>query len=223
LAPGSVGWREMAWLEAFALSSRAFKPTRLAPLGTDWARPLSSNLPSAMLLPEQEELLVTLVEAARTVPRPQQQFAMYSVGPAMGQTGTTDVIVGDAIQGELPVLQNDVQALVKAKLLEVGTRVWGDSTVPFTVSAKGFAHYEGLRGRSPDPGAAIEEELRRYLDKTVHGEVPRCLRTPNRRRANALAGQAVRRLHHHRSQAARGASAVCDRDDRALSGRRRRS
>jgi hypothetical protein len=125
-----------------------------------------------MLLPEQEELLAKLVDAARTVPRPQQQFVMYSVGPAMGQTGTTDVIMGDAIQGELPVLQNDVQALITAGLLDVGTEVWGDPTVPFTVSARGFEYYEGLRIRSPDPGVAIEEEVRRYLDETFKDRFP---------------------------------------------------
>jgi hypothetical protein len=126
----------------------------------------------ALLLPEQEELLATLVEAARTVPRPQQQFLMYSLGTSIHQVGTDDVIVGDSIQGDLPVLQNDVYALINAGLLDRGTLVWGSSEVPFTVSAQGFAHYEETRQRSADPAIAIEDEVRRYLDGTFKDRFP---------------------------------------------------
>jgi hypothetical protein len=126
----------------------------------------------SLLLPEQEELLVTLVEAARNVPRPQQQFVLYVDSGPDQIAGTRAAIVGEPLEGELAVLEGDVQALFNAGLLDRGTMIWGEPTQPFTISAAGFAHYEEMRQRPADPGVAIEEETRRYLDGTFKDRFP---------------------------------------------------
>lgn len=114
---------------------------------------------------------MTLVEAARTVPRPQQQFVMY-VDNSIDQIGNTASVAGDPLPGELPVLEGDVLALIGAGLLSRGTMIWGEPTTPFTISAEGFARYEAMRQRPADPGVAIEDEIRRYLDDTFKERFP---------------------------------------------------
>src|SRR5207249_3926752 len=117
-------------------------------------------------------LLAKLVEAARTVPRPQQQFLLYSFSH-LGAISSEDSVVGDSIDGELKVLAEDVWALNREGLLEMGPQQWGgNDSVSFTISAEGFAYYEELRGRSPDPDVAIQEEIRRYLDETFKERLP---------------------------------------------------
>ncbi|MBA3735853.1 MAG: hypothetical protein H0W90_11775 [Actinobacteria bacterium] len=123
------------------------------------------------LLPEQEELLVTLVEAARKVPRHQQQF-MHMSFTTDQQIGSMDSVIGDAIDGQLQVLGSDMVELSAHRYIRYGSHAWGDSAIPFTITADGFHHYEALRDRSKDTLNAVEEEVQRYLDGTFAERFP---------------------------------------------------
>jgi len=125
----------------------------------------------AGLLPEQEELLRTLVEAARRVPRPQQQFMHVSL-PTDQQIGTIDYVIGDPIEGQLSVLGQDVAELNGQGFIRYGSHAWGDASIPFTITANGFHAYEELRGRSAEVGVAIEDEVRQHLDTGVRARYP---------------------------------------------------
>lgn len=113
------------------------------------------------LLPDQEELLVTLVEAARRVPRFEQQFMLLSFETDQ-QIGTIDSIMGAGLSGQVRVLGDDVWALKNHGLVQGSFNL--DGSGRFTVTAEGFAHYEQLRQRGTEATAAVEAEIRRHLD-----------------------------------------------------------
>lgn len=113
------------------------------------------------LMQEQEELLVTLVEAARRVPRHEQQFLLTSFEIDQ-EIASIDLIQGAGLDGELRVLGEDVFALHRAGLLE--GRWNTDGSGRFTVSSAGFDYYENMRGRAADAAAAVEQEVRQHLD-----------------------------------------------------------
>jgi hypothetical protein len=80
--------------------------------------------------------------------------------------------MGDAIEGQLQVLGSDVAELQAHGYIRYGSHAWGDSAIPFTITADGFHHYEALRHRSKDTSTAVEEEVQRYLDGTFSGRFP---------------------------------------------------
>jgi hypothetical protein len=61
------------------------------------------------LEPEQEELLATMVEAARSVPRHEQKFFLAEVDQG-------EFLLGANLQE--PVLDRDIRALLRAGLLQ---------------------------------------------------------------------------------------------------------
>jgi hypothetical protein len=122
------------------------------------------------LLPEQEELLVQLVEAARRVPRPEQTFTHYHL-PSFGNDAP-DCVIGAGIEDRIPVLGGDVGELNGAGYIRYGSHAWGDHGIPFTITSEGFRAYEELRERDPDASAAIEQEVRRYLDGSFQSRYP---------------------------------------------------
>lgn len=121
----------------------------------------AATIASMKLLREQEQILFTLVESARKVPRHEQQFLLNSYETDQ-QIASIDVVQGAGLDGELRVLGEDVFILYREGFLE---GQWNtDGGARFTVSAAGFAYYETLRDRSVDPAAAVEEEIRRSLE-----------------------------------------------------------
>jgi hypothetical protein len=115
------------------------------------------------MLQEQKKLLATLVEAARKVPRSQQQFLLWSVD-AMGPIGSEDYIEGAGLSERLPVLGSDVQWLDEQGFLIA--QWFTNGTARFTLDEAAFRYYEEFVAKhSEEPAAAIEEEVRHYLDR----------------------------------------------------------
>ena len=115
------------------------------------------------MLEEQKELLARLVEAARKVPRFRQQFLLSSFD-AMGPIGSDDYIEGAGLSERLQVLASDVQWLDDQGFL---IAQWDtNKTARFTLDEAAFRYYENfLTKHSEEPAAAIEEEVRSYLDR----------------------------------------------------------
>src|SRR6266567_641381 len=113
----------------------------------------SSMMPAVSLEPEQEELLKTLVEASRNVPRDQRQ-EFHCLSDLNG-----DQILHPGIPNrKMPVYKGDIGTLASEGLLNMtGTR-------SFDLSSQGFRLYGELQHRSGAPAQQIEAELKRYLD-----------------------------------------------------------
>ena len=113
----------------------------------------SSMMPAVSLEPEQEELLKTLVEASRNVPRGQRQ-EFHCLSDLNG-----DQILHPGIPNrKMPVYKGDIGTLASEGLLNMtGTR-------SFDLSSQGFRLYGELQHRSGAPAQQIEAELKRYLD-----------------------------------------------------------
>jgi hypothetical protein len=117
-------------------------------------------LDGVLLRPEQEDLLVTLVEAERNVPRDQrEQFIFF---PTLGDPGLAHA----GLPGrEMPVYLGDLDILSNAGLLNE-TRTPSGARL-FDITPTGFAVYEAIRQRSGAPIQQLEEEMKRYLDADV--------------------------------------------------------
>jgi hypothetical protein len=114
------------------------------------------------MLQEQKELLTTLVEASRKVPRYEQQFRLMSF-EGMG-TGRQDYIEGAGLSERIRVLGDDVWHLDQEGFLVAQWNV--DGSARFSLDEQAFRYYEEfLAKHSEEPAAAIEEEVRRYLDR----------------------------------------------------------
>ncbi len=110
----------------------------------------------ALLEPEQEQLLGTLVEASRTVAeRSERRFLLVSV-----LTGST--VEGGGLREPLAVEHDDVEVLIEAKLLRVGRRT--EEMVEFSVATEGEQYYTQMKTRAGEPVNEVEDDLRRYLD-----------------------------------------------------------
>lgn len=97
------------------------------------------------LLTEQIDLLKTLVEASRRVPRFDQQFLLTSMETDQ-QIGTIDHIQGAGLHEMIRVLSDDVWALKQAGLIE---GVWNSNgSARFTVTGQGYEAYESLQQRT---------------------------------------------------------------------------
>jgi hypothetical protein len=106
--------------------------------------------------PEQEQLLRTLVEAARNVPRDQREKFLFI------ETAETCFLQHPGLPGrQLVVYEGDVDALEAAGLLLVAHAARSRA---FDVSPLGFRAYEELQRRSDVPAQQVEEEVGRYLE-----------------------------------------------------------
>jgi hypothetical protein len=122
------------------------------------------------LATEQVDLLAALVEAARRVPRAEQTFYLYRL-EAMGES-VPDFVIGAGLTDQLPVLSGDLGELASEELIRWGPSAWGDDRTPFTLTNKGFRVYEDIRSRDSDPSAAIEQEVRQFLDGSFRERFP---------------------------------------------------
>lgn len=111
-----------------------------------------------VLEPEQEELLVTLVEAQRRVPRSRRDkfyvVEVYTTAPTVMHPGLQSAHLG--------VPLSDFEALARAGLME---KSYGSKGTPrFDVTGEGFAYYAEMKQRVNEPARRLEHEVRRYLD-----------------------------------------------------------
>lgn len=112
------------------------------------------------LQPEQDQLLVDMIEAARKVPRPQQGWLLT---PGAGQA----VLSGP--WGERDVLSDDVYELENAELLRATTHnyLYGNQ---YVISPAGLEHYARLRHHEGEAIERQEQGLRRFIDSDAFRE-----------------------------------------------------
>ncbi len=114
-------------------------------------------LDGVLLQPEQEGLLVSLVEATRNLPRGQREQFIFA--PTFGGSD----IQHPGLPGhELPAYASDIEVLWNEGLLN-GTRGQHGARL-FDISPRGFTVYEAIKRRSGATVQQLEEELMRYLD-----------------------------------------------------------
>jgi hypothetical protein len=116
-------------------------------------------LESPLLEPEQEELLVILVEATRNLPPGQREQFMFL--PTLGDQN--DLCHPGLPGGAVSAYDGDLDVLSNAGLIN---RKWGGKGGDwfFDVAPRGFKVYEAIKLRTGAPVQQIEEELTRYLD-----------------------------------------------------------
>jgi hypothetical protein len=112
---------------------------------------------SILLEPVQEELLMTIVEAARNVPRSERRkfvVAQSSAGDSLYHPGVP--------KDKRRIYFGDVEILAHAGLLYLG---YGSRGSPlFDVAPLGFRYYEHLKKRSGEPIKRIQSTVRDYLN-----------------------------------------------------------
>ena len=108
------------------------------------------------LEPEQENLLMSLVEAARNAqPNVRQPFVFYNFEPV------GDIVHPGLQASYMKAYISDIEQLVREELLLPLER--SSSGVTFTVTPKGAKYYEYLKTRMGQPLQRVEQEIRSYL------------------------------------------------------------
>lgn len=110
-----------------------------------------------LLTPEQEELLVRLVEAAHSVPRTEREPFLV-IHPL---SASYYLVSHAALPHNFDVYPGDWHALVSEGLLAQSQQAYADV---FDLTPRGFAYYQALKQRSASPMAQVETEIRQYLD-----------------------------------------------------------
>lgn len=107
---------------------------------------------------EQEELLITLVEAARSLPREKHQKFWYSetLGNVQG------AIIHPGLSRETRVPRGDIEILASQGLvqLDYGSR----GTPMFDVTPIGFRYYEMLKRQHGESVERVEAMMKQYLN-----------------------------------------------------------
>ena len=125
----------------------------LSSLGRERAADLPESGGRAGLEPEQEQLLIDMVEAANRVPRPEQAWHL-------GDEDQNGVMRGP--WGHRSVLPNDVYAIVKAGLLKATHRsLYG---IDYVLTQAARRHYSSVKRRVGEPVARQEESVRAFLE-----------------------------------------------------------
>lgn len=105
------------------------------------------------LMLEQEEILITLVEAARNVPREQRENFLHieSNGP--------DLLFHDGlpVAKQMPVVTQDLDILARAGLLDLSYNSSGNRE--YWVLPRGYRYYEHLKTRDAEPVQQVEREI----------------------------------------------------------------
>jgi hypothetical protein len=119
------------------------------------------------LLEAQADLLTALVEAARTVPREEQQFEMITMPGGFGTSLASPSSIRGCGMASRRVLAADVHELESYGLLRTD---WISNAIQLVVvTGQGFSAYEQLRERPSNPVEAVEEDVRRYLESDAFG------------------------------------------------------
>ena len=110
-----------------------------------------------ILEPVQEELLIKLVEAARSVPLDQRHKFLVA------QSSSGDFLIHPGIPDDKSKFYfGDVEALERERLLAIG---YGSRGSPnFDIIPWGFKYYKYLKNRQGEPVERIEKTVRNYLN-----------------------------------------------------------
>jgi hypothetical protein len=126
---------------------------QLSSLGRARAADLPEAGGRAGLEPEQEQLLVEMVEAANRVPRPEQAWHL-------GDEDQSEVMRGP--WGHRSVLPDDVSAIEKAGLLKATHRsLYG---IDYVLTPAARRHYASVKRRVGEPVARQEGSVRAFLE-----------------------------------------------------------
>jgi len=116
----------------------------------------------APLEPEQEALLATMCEAARSVSRERRGWFNYSA-----EAAARDRLIGTGLPDDgIPVVPGDIPILQRVGFVIVGS---GDFP-QVTITPEGFAHWEEQRRRIGEPIQRVEAAVRQYLDAEMFRE-----------------------------------------------------
>ena len=118
---------------------------------------MAINFDNILLEPEQEDLLIALVEAARKQPRDQRQEFMLFLN-----SGRWEIYGLSDYRG---ANKADIEILVSAELLIANYDSKG--TLHFSVTPLGFRYYEHLMKSRGTPTERVEESVFRYLDSAA--------------------------------------------------------
>jgi len=113
-----------------------------------------------LLEPEQEQLLMELVEAERKVPREQRHHFM--IARTVGPPGVT--LIHQGWGAGRRVFEGDIDTLASLGLLAKASL--GSHSDGFYVTPAGFNHYAQLRRAQGQPTERVEAATRTYLDST---------------------------------------------------------
>ena len=116
-----------------------------------------------LLMPEQEELLARMVEAARSLPVDQREKFMLL------ETNGGDFLIHHGLPGrQVQVVAEDVQTLNSAGLLAVA---YGSRGTPnYNVTPLGHRYYEHLKTRGAAPAEQVEREVRGLIESSGFAE-----------------------------------------------------
>lgn len=122
---------------------------------TDLGREALRDSIGPPLEPEQEALLTAMVEAARDTPRNEQTWRLVRAWQGSFLTGPG---------GKREVLATDVQALAKAKLIQMVGGAHEGSVTDYILTSRANARYASIKRQQGAPTARTEDEIRRFLD-----------------------------------------------------------
>ena len=120
-----------------------------------------------LLEPDQEDLLVALVQAVRAVDRGERR-PFWSIA-TMGHSLVAVVHPGLGRGTEFRTYEGDIEELGRQGLLNVTTQQHG---LRFDVTPLGFRYYEELRHRAGEPAQRVVAEMRHHID--AHSFRSRC-------------------------------------------------
>ena len=108
------------------------------------------------LEPEQEQLLITLVEASRDIPRDRREFFLLrSLGG--------DEIQGGNLVSSISVAAADVEHLGASGLLRIHAHPDG-TQASFTVTPEGLEHYAAIHQHAATPLQRVDARIQSYLE-----------------------------------------------------------
>jgi hypothetical protein len=109
------------------------------------------------LMGEQEDLLVSLVEAARNVPSDDRQNFLHI------STNGPDLLFHDGFAGarQRQVVTQDLDILASAGLLDMSYNSAGNRE--YWILPRGYRYYEFLKTRAGDPVAQIEADVTKLI------------------------------------------------------------
>jgi hypothetical protein len=110
-----------------------------------------------MLEPEQEQLLATLVEAQRNVPRAERQPFLLAES-----FDGVDVLHRGLKTSKVGAPRSDFEMLARVGLLAQSLTSRGSPR--FDVTPQGYAFYDEMKRRVGGSGQRLEMEVRQYLD-----------------------------------------------------------
>ncbi|MBD2033627.1 hypothetical protein H6F76_00925 [Leptolyngbya sp. FACHB-321] len=118
-----------------------------------------------MLEPEQEELLVLLVEAGRNVPQNKRESFW-----AMESGNDTVISHPGFARPPIKTYKSNVPFLLTEELLTLSQPRTGKGKFEFEITPKGFKYYEYLKQRITQPLHRVETEVRSYFSTSQFQE-----------------------------------------------------